>query len=209
VIAGLNSADNNGNATFYATYRNVLPVLEGKYDWSACTLASGFLGTSGGPTRLGGKQRAFCLRRLGGNGFPTHFHQWQPPVRQRHVGPGGSLHRDRRSTTTARSITSSADERYTAGAFLHYDFNEHATVYENFMYMDDRTVAQIAPSGDFQHERRVQLLQPVSERGRARSLVRRKHGRNDEFGFYVLRRNVEGGGRQKPSSTRISAKCWE
>ena len=41
------------------------------------------------------------------------------------------------------------DERYTAGAFLHYEFNEHATVYADTMFMDDHSVAQIAQSGAF------------------------------------------------------------
>ena len=49
----------------------------------------------------------------------------------------------------ALNYFSRPDERYTAGAFLHYEFNEHATVYANTMFMDDFTVAQIAPSGDF------------------------------------------------------------
>src|ERR1700683_918752 len=42
-IAGLNSPDGNGNATFYATYRNIGAVLQSKYDYSACTLGSGFV----------------------------------------------------------------------------------------------------------------------------------------------------------------------
>ena len=46
-IAGLNSADGNGNATVYASYRNVAAVLESKYSYSACTFASGFIGQIG------------------------------------------------------------------------------------------------------------------------------------------------------------------
>ena len=40
-IAGLNSEDGKGNATFYATYRNVAAVLQSKFSYSACTLNSG------------------------------------------------------------------------------------------------------------------------------------------------------------------------
>ena len=45
-IAGLNSADGNGNATFYATYRNIAPVTQSKYSESACTFGSGYIGYS-------------------------------------------------------------------------------------------------------------------------------------------------------------------
>ena len=41
------------------------------------------------------------------------------------------------------------DERKTAGLFAHYDFSEKASVYTEFMFMDDRTLAQIAASGAF------------------------------------------------------------
>ena len=41
------------------------------------------------------------------------------------------------------------DERYTAGAFANYEINDQIKPYLEFMFMDDRTLAQIAPSGDF------------------------------------------------------------
>ena len=36
-----------------------------------------------------------------------------------------------------------------AGTFAHYEFNEHADVYTEMQFMDDRSVSQIAPSGAF------------------------------------------------------------
>ncbi len=41
------------------------------------------------------------------------------------------------------------DERYTAGVFANYEINPAIKPYLEFMFMDDHTVAQIAPSGDF------------------------------------------------------------
>ena len=38
---GSNFADDRGNATFYATYRDTDPVLQSKYDYSACSFNSG------------------------------------------------------------------------------------------------------------------------------------------------------------------------
>ena len=42
------------------------------------------------------------------------------------------------------------DDRYTAGYFAHYAVNTMFDLYSDFMFNDDRTVAQIAPSGAFQ-----------------------------------------------------------
>ena len=41
------------------------------------------------------------------------------------------------------------DERYIAGAFADYEISPAFKPYLEFMFMDDRTFAQIAPSGDF------------------------------------------------------------
>ncbi len=144
-IAGLNSPDGNGNATFYATYRNVLPVLQSQYSYSACTLGSGFLGS--GSNATGGKFT--CAGSLTAN--PAHFYD----LNNNNIltaGPGyttvpfapNSLY-----NYGALNYYQRPDERYTAGSFMHYDFNEHATVYSQTMFMDDRSVAQIASSGDF------------------------------------------------------------
>ena len=41
------------------------------------------------------------------------------------------------------------DERYALGGFAHYEINPHVELYTELMFMDDRTVAQIAPGGVF------------------------------------------------------------
>ena len=41
------------------------------------------------------------------------------------------------------------DERYTLGAFAHYDVTDQVTVFTQLMFMDDRTIAQFAPAGFF------------------------------------------------------------
>jgi iron complex outermembrane recepter protein len=196
VIAGLNSADNNGNATFYATYRNVLPVLEGQYDWSACTAASGYLGTSGGPTGSGGHNGKYAC---GGSitSFPTNFLNGATGVIST-VGPGGTLvPGPALYNYGALNYFQRNDERYTAGGFLHYDFNEHATVYENFMYMDDRTTAQIAASGDFATNGAFNCSNPFLSAQELGLLCGGSTAGTANPGIYILRRNVEGGGRQQ------------
>jgi iron complex outermembrane recepter protein len=151
-IAGLNSSDGNGNATFYATYRNIAAVLQSQYDYSACTLGSGFIA---GPSNTNGK--FYCAGSS--TAYPGRFTlfglngvQAPPGQTENTIGPGGAL-----TPFTAANLYNFGalnfyqrpDERYTAGTFLHYEFNEHATVYAQLMYMDDKSTAQIAPGGIF------------------------------------------------------------
>ena len=137
-ILGSNFDDGRGNATVYLGYRHTDPVLQGSRDFSACSL------TSSGPARV-----------CGGSGttFPTRFDLAGGVTKQ--VGPGGSLVDP--STLPAGGLFNYAalnyfqrpDDRYTGGAFAHYDINDHAKAYMEFQFMDDRTYAQIAPSGAF------------------------------------------------------------
>ncbi len=136
-MIGSNFDDGKGNAVVYIGYRHTDPVLQGTRDFSACSL------TSSGPARV-----------CGGSGttFPTRF---SLPGGSFSVGPGGSLVPT--SSLPAGGLYNYAplnyfqrpDDRYTGGAFAHYDINDHARAYIEFQFMDDRTYAQIAPSGAF------------------------------------------------------------
>jgi outer membrane receptor protein involved in Fe transport len=136
-ILGSNFDDGKGNATVYLGYRHTDPVLQGTRDFSACSL------TSSGPNRV-----------CGGSGttYPTRF---ALAAGSFSVGPGGSLVPT--SSLPAGGLYNYAplnyfqrpDDRYTGGAFAHYDVNDHARVYLEFQFMDDRSFAQIAPSGAF------------------------------------------------------------
>ncbi len=190
VIAGLNSADNNGNATFYATYRNVLPVLESKYSYSACTLGSGY---EAGPSASGGK--FVCGGSATAN--PTNFLNGATGAFST-VGPGGSLVAGPSLFNYgALNYFQRPDERYTAGAFLHYEFNEHATVYANTMFMDDQTVAQIAPSGDFATNGVFNCSNPFLSTAELGLFCNGSTAGTSNPNILILRRDVEGGDRQQ------------
>ena len=53
------------------------------------------------------------------------------------------------------------DERYTAGVFTDLEVSEGQTAYGEFMFMKDRSVAQIAPSGVFGQEMDVSCNNPL------------------------------------------------
>ena len=45
LAVGIGGAEGRGHATFYATYREVDPVLQAQFDYSACTLNLAVAGT--------------------------------------------------------------------------------------------------------------------------------------------------------------------
>ncbi len=56
------------------------------------------------------------------------------------------------------------DERYIAGAFADYEISPAFKPYLEFMFMDDRTLAQIAPSGDFGNTLTINCDNPLISR---------------------------------------------
>jgi len=188
-IAGLNSADGNGNATFYASYRNIAAVLQSKYSQSACTAQSGYA-TGNGQFTCSGSSTAYPGRFLNTS---------DPNGVDQTIGPNGTLipfTDGSRYNYGPLNYYQRPDEQYTAGAFLHYEFNEHATVYSQTMFMDDRTIAQIAPSGAFFGDAyTVNCSNPFLS---SSELTAWCGGSTAGFtnGLLIGRRNVEGGNRQ-------------
>jgi iron complex outermembrane recepter protein len=188
-IAGLNSEDGKGNATFYATYRNVAAVLEGKYSYSACTLNSAYVTSNAGKFSCGGSSTSFPGRFATiGTGAPASNNT---------IGPNGTLV----PFTAADEYNFGAinffqrpDERYTAGAFLHYDFNDHAQVYANTMFMDDKSLAQIAASGAFFANFSVNCANPFLSPSEVGAWCGGSTA-GETTNLFIGRRNVEGGGR--------------
>ena len=130
--------DNRGHAIAYVGYRKVKPVLQGRRDYSACVLQN----TGGGVPRCGGSATANPGNALLFTGTTTSTIAA--------LGPGTL-------TPGAQNIYNFAplnyfqrpDERYIAGGFADYEITPALKPYLEFMFMDDRTKAQIAPSGDF------------------------------------------------------------
>ncbi len=205
-IAGINTPDGRGNATVYLGYRTLDAITQSHRDFSACALSSS---EAGNPA-----SRGFGC---GGSGTtaPALFQTYNPadpfdfePTGTFTVGANGQI-RDFDTATDLFNFAPSnyyqrPDERKTAGLFAHYDFSDKASVYTEFMFMDDRTTAQIAPSGAFLGSGPGQppffgryavncdnpLLTP--------SAVSAFCGGNTGAGDVLLdigRRNVEGGGR--------------
>jgi outer membrane receptor protein involved in Fe transport len=150
VVGGLNTPDDKGNATFYMTYRNSAAVLQSQYSYSACALLSGYVS---GPNANGGKfQCGGSPTSNPGSFWAVDLAQGQLIGIEQTIGPNGVLMPFTNANLYNYGPTNyfqRPDTRYTAGAFLRYEVNEHVTAYSETQFMNDRTVAQIAPSGAF------------------------------------------------------------
>lgn len=187
---GVGGADAPGHAVFYAGYREVDPILQADFDYSACALNSGSVFTCGGS----------------GTTTPAHFFTIFDPTATCPgagciVGPGNAL-RPYVGATDAYNFGplnyyQRPDERYTAGAFLNYELAKGAEAYAELMFMDDRSVAQIAPSGAFFPAVELNCDNPFLSPSMVQEFCTAGGLGPDEFTtIFPGRRNVEGGGRQ-------------
>ena len=195
-IAGGNFADNKGNATFYATYRNIASALQDLYSQSACTMASGYVAPKGnGNFTCSGSLTSYpgtFLKYAGGTTVDANT-----------VGAGGALlplSAESRFNYGPLNYMQAPDQNWTAGAFLHYDFNDNVKVYANTMFMRDKTYLQIAPSGDFGDTVDVNCANPFLSSAEVGAWCGGSTAGNVNSGgagngLYILRRNVEGGNR--------------
>ncbi|HLZ76518.1 TonB-dependent receptor plug domain-containing protein [Phenylobacterium sp.] len=132
MIIGANAPDGKGNVTAYATYRQNNAILEADRDFSACTLASTAAGftCSGSGTAFPARVGSFLVD-------PTTFNTFRTRVATDvfNFGPANFFARP--------------DERYSLGAFAHYEIAPWADAYMDTMFMDDNSTAQIAAGGIF------------------------------------------------------------
>ncbi|MBS0364146.1 MAG: TonB-dependent receptor [Proteobacteria bacterium] len=134
MVLGANAPDGKGNITAYAAYRQNNAVLEGERDFSSCTLNSGDTFAAAG---CGGSGTAFPARVGSFIVDPTTFNTFRARTGADvfNFGPQNFFMRP--------------DERYSLGAFAHYQIAPWAEAYMDTMFMDDRSTSQIAAGGIF------------------------------------------------------------
>jgi outer membrane receptor protein involved in Fe transport len=147
LIMGTNTANDKGNITAYLGYRNGEPILESTRDFSECTFES--LGTSIACAGSSNFKRFYSLDdSVEGAPLYDFFEQGNgKPGSGTFVPYTGAP--DQHFNYGALNYLQRPDTRYTGGFFAHYQENKQLDIYSSFMFSDDHTVAQIAPSGIF------------------------------------------------------------
>ncbi len=144
IAFGANLGDGKGNVTAYFGYRNVKPILQASRDVSACALDPN--GTSTDFVCGGSSNNQFGLfQPLTGPNSGARFNNTRDGAKT-WVPYDASF----RYNYAPLNYFQRNDTRYTAGAFAHYEVTPAAELYGSFMFMDDRTNSQIAPSALFQ-----------------------------------------------------------
>jgi iron complex outermembrane recepter protein len=157
---GVNFDDNRGHAVAYFGYRNVNPVLQSRRDYSACVIQESARVTNGFFPFVYGPNNVRCGGSATAN--PGNAVIFTSTNTVTELGAPFLL-----VTSTVAGITPTGfggantynfaplnyfqrpDERYIGGVFADYEISPAIKPYLEFMFMDDHTLAQIAPSGDF------------------------------------------------------------
>lgn len=160
IAFGSSFDDGRGRVTAYAGYRKIDPVLQARRDYSACALSANTAAsttTLGRAYNCGGSATSANGTVFYNEGFGADFtstlaqfgpnRTLQPGFTAFNFGPLNYFQRP--------------DERYTAGIFADYEISDAVKPYMEFMFMDDRTVAQIAPSGNFGNTTAINCDNPL------------------------------------------------
>ncbi len=198
VLMGGNFANGKGNATAFFNWKKEDALLQSERDFSACSLgnatsatAATFNGVAFGPGfRCGGSSTSFPGRFIVAAGNRTvadaagTTRPWVAANDQYNFGPLNYFQRP--------------SERYGFNATANYEVTNSSKVYSEFSFHDDRTVAQIAPSGLFGFDasgaNAIRCNNPLLSASWRNDLG--CVGTTGTAEAFILRRNVEGGGRQ-------------
>lgn len=198
---GSDFAGGKGHATAYATWRQVNELRQGARDYSSCALNAA--GTRCGGSGTTPNPNFYFYPVVDGETVFSEEVFWTLDPNSDFIPSSGNIYNYAPVNHFMRP-----DERYTFGAFVDYEINEHARPYLEVSYMHDRTVAQIAESGIFYNYFNFDINNPLFSDDQ-RAQFREQFGADvTTIGSYIGKRNKEGGGRQdnlEHSSYRIVA----
>ena len=185
LVLGGNFDNGRGNVTAYATYRDIEPVWQRDRDYGSCALSDDTTFCYGSSTIPQGRFTDFGL--FGADSFDYIVQGDQFVRRQGETFNYGPLNYYQRP-----------DEQYAIGSFAHYELDGGAEVFTELMFMDDRTLSQIAPSGAFFVTNTLGCGNPFLSAQQFEAVCGSFGLTEDDVQtVYIGRRNVEGGNRQQ------------
>jgi iron complex outermembrane recepter protein len=198
ILMGGNFANGKGNATLFLNYKKEDALLQSERDYSACSIGNS---TTNNSSTINGIQFGPGFR-CGGSGtsFPGLF---ITAAGNRTVANAAGGTRAYVGVNDAYNFGplnyfQRPSERYGANASANYDVTDWAKVYSEFSFHDDRTVAQLAPSGLFGFNaagsNAIRFENPLLSAEWRSDLGLTAAGQTADA--VILRRNVEGGGRR-------------
>ncbi|MFT4248718.1 MAG: TonB-dependent receptor [Pseudomonas sp.] len=168
-----------GHVMAWATWRKNDGLTQGQRDYSSCTVSSGACGGSA-------------------TSDPANFYVFSDDY-------SGWANTNGSSYSTGRNLYNYApenyyqrpDTRFTGGAQVNYEVNEHFKPYLETMFLNRKSSTQLAPSGAFGTSVTVNCADSYigslcSDLGITTT---------DDFDVYVYKRNVEGGVRSTQTET--------
>jgi iron complex outermembrane receptor protein len=178
VSFGAGFDDGRGHVVGYFGYRKINPVLGANRDYSSCTIT---------------ENRAHTRNSCGGSATanPGNVLYWLPGQTSTStigaLGPG-TLTPGTNNIFNYGPLNyfQRPDERYTAGVFANYEINPAIKPYLEFMFMNDHTVAQIAPSGDFGNTFTVNCDNPLMSTAQRTQLCNSANLINGFLGSFPL-----------------------
>ena len=199
ILMGANFAGGKGNATVYFGYKKEDALLQSERDFSACSLnagnAPGSTAVPPGQTRAGifscgGSSTSATGRFFTPIGSFTaadaagNSRAFNGGLDQYNFGPVNHYQRP--------------SERYSANVFANYDLFDFAKLYSEFAFTDYNSTAQIAPGGLFGVSYNVSPDNPLLTPSWRTNIfgVANPPAGTAPAEVTLLRRNVEGGGRQ-------------
>ncbi|MCP4900490.1 MAG: TonB-dependent receptor [bacterium] len=195
IAIGGKFADGRGHASAYVDYRDFDAVTKSERDYFNCAVSRG----TNGP-------------RCGGSGTTPHgwFQVFSPDFSSQPgsyaldiSGPGNQF-RDRTGNDVFNygpyNHIQRPDTKYSAGGFANYRINEHFEAYAEVMFMDDFTLAQIAPTGTFGNTQSINCDNPMFSDQQRELICNEETMYVDNNGItqanmVINKRNVEGGPR--------------
>lgn len=201
-VLGHSFFDNRAHVTVYAGYRKINEITQDRRDYSSCAFGAV------------DQDNPVAIQCAGStNSYPGTFFTFLGPFTlgaNRTFEPGVSLF-----NYAPFNFFQRPDRRFVAGGFADFELSRAVHPYAEVMYMRDRSLAQIAPAGDFTDTATINCDNPLLSGQQRSTVCTEGNFVGEESGgapidfvdpvtgatynrafLFVNRRNVEGGPRQ-------------